>query len=135
MKVLTCVLGLCLLLFHGQGLVASAENVQSTKSALCDADTGDWDPYDINCDFDCNGTGWELDCECDDKSDACTDIECKIDRDGAPDDEDIYLSCSANLGEAPQCDFAPLDQAESLIDACVVDTVKTVLSEWFIGFE
>lgn len=77
----------------------------------------------------------QIDCECDDKSDACADIECKVDRDGAPDDEDIYLSCSATLGAAPQCNFAPLNQAESSIDTCVVDTVKTVLSEWYVGFE
>lgn len=60
MKLLACALGLCLLVFHGQGLVVSAEEIPSKKSALCDADTGDWDPFDINCDFDCNGTGWEV---------------------------------------------------------------------------
>lgn len=60
MNPLTCALGLCLLLLHGQGLIVPAEAVQSVKSALCDAATGDWDPYDINCDFECNGTGWEV---------------------------------------------------------------------------
>ena len=52
----------------------------NVKPSVCDADSGSWKPWSINCDFDCDGSGWEIDCDCDKKNKDCSDIICKIDQ-------------------------------------------------------
>lgn len=98
-----------------------------SKPDLCDADTGKWEPDSINCDFDCDGSGWELDCECKDKDD-CSVVECKVDEDGAPDSEDIEFYCDVN--GSPVCDFSILDATFDNNQTCVPTVVKEVLSLW-----
>ena len=39
----------------------------------------------------------QVDCECDDE-DNCTEIKCKVDKDKAPDSEDVYFYCKAQDG-------------------------------------
>jgi len=103
----------------------------SEKPSICDQDSGKWDPYHINCDFDCDGDGWEIKCKCDKKSDKCDEIDCKIDRDGAPDEEDIEFTCTSNGdGENPACDLPPITAD---LTTCVAEKVTTVLESWIVG--
>jgi hypothetical protein len=39
---------------------AYARSLLQGKPDLCDKNSGSWDPYDINCDFDCGANGWEV---------------------------------------------------------------------------
>ena len=87
----------------------------------------------INCDFDCDGAGWEIKCSCDDKSSSCSLIECKVDRDGAPDAEDILFECeSQGDGANPSCATAPLVDP-TLAGSCAKNTIAEVLNAWVIG--
>ena len=105
----------------------------STKPDLCDAATGKWDPYHINCDFDCDNEGWELKCVCDTEDSTCRDVACKVDRDGAPDAEDVLFNClSGGEGQRPTCELGPL--LDSLVaGSCVKNTISSVLDAWQIG--
>eukprot|EP00890_Picochlorum_soloecismus_P002304 jgi/Picsp_1/3074/NSC_01296-R1_---NA--- len=120
---------ICLLSLGCLAQNAYARSLLQGKPDLCDQNSGSWDPYDINCDFDCGANGWEVDCECDDEEN-CTEIKCKVDKDKAPDSEDVYFYCKGQDGSAPDCDFADL---ETIDDACVVETVKSVLKAWNVG--
>ncbi len=103
------------------------------KPTLCDAATGKWDPYHINCDFDCENEGWELKCKCDNKDSTCREIECRVDRDGAPDAEDIFFFCtSLGDGQSPSCELNPLTDS-MLAGSCVKNTIGSVLDAWQIG--
>ncbi|KAL4514049.1 hypothetical protein Ndes2526B_g09202 [Nannochloris sp. 'desiccata'] len=108
-------------------LMASAASarvlLQDGRPSQCDLDTGSWDSDDINCDFTCNNQGWEVDCEIDDGN----FIECKVDRDGAPDSEDVEFSCTFIAGQAPDCDFSALNAID---DSCVRSTVESVIGAW-----
>jgi len=39
----------------------------------------------------------QVDCECDDE-DNCNEIKCKVDKDKAPDSEDVYFYCKGQEG-------------------------------------
>lgn len=104
---------------------------EGTKPSVCDQDSGKWDPYHINCDFDCDADGWEIKCKCDKKNDKCDEIECKVDRDGAPDDEDVFFNCKSNGdGKSPTC---ALDSIQGDLTPCVTEKITTVLNSWIIG--
>lgn len=113
--------------------ITSTTALASTKPALCDAATGKWDPYHVNCDFECENEGWELKCKCDNKDSSCTEIECRVDRDGAPDAEDIFFYCaSLGDGQSPSCQLDPLMDS-TLAGSCVKNTIGSVLDAWVIG--
>lgn len=102
------------------------------KPAICDQDTGKWKPYHINCDFDCDGDGWEIKCKCDKDNDKCDKIKCKIDRDGAPEKDDVNFTCTSNGdGKNPTCDTASIMGG---LTTCVSQKVTTVLGSWVVGF-
>ena len=113
--------------------LTSTMAVASTKPDVCDEATGKWDPYHINCDFDCENEGWELKCKCDTKGSTCDEIACTVDRDGAPDADDILFGCvSLGDGQSPSCELDPL--IDSIIaGSCVKNTIRGVLDAWQIG--
>jgi hypothetical protein len=123
----------CVSLLLGGRLVLGQTPGASPKPDLCDVDTGKWDPYHINCDFDCDANGWEVKCVCDDKSQSCDVITCVVDADGAPDSEDITFSCrNAGEGQSPSCDLDPLLNS-AVATSCVKNTISQVLQLWQIG--
>ena len=98
------------------------------KPELCDAATGRWEAFKINCDFSCAGAGWEIDCEIDEED---KNVKCKVDQDGAPDEEEVKLRCEIPAqGAAPEC---PLEGVEALENGCVADAVKAALGAWKVG--
>jgi len=86
-------------------LMASAASarvlLQDGRPSECDADTGKWEPNSINCDFDCNSQGWEVDCQTNDEN----FIECKVDEDGAPASEDVEFTCPFTTGQVSKLCF------------------------------
>jgi hypothetical protein len=98
------------------------------KPGLCDAATGRWEASKINCDFSCDGAGWEVGCSIDEND---KDIRCKVDADGAPDSEEVKFRCPIPArGAAPEC---PLEGVAALKNACVADAVKAALGAWKVG--
>jgi hypothetical protein len=56
-----------------------------------------------------------------------------VDRDGAPDAEDILFECtSRGDGERPDCATGPLLDS-TLAGSCVKNTIGQVLDAWIIG--
>ena len=129
--------GHCIVLLVALSSMLAFANSQSVpspeggKPSICDQDSGKWDPYHINCDFDCDGDGWEIKCKCDKENEKCDEIKCKIDRDGAPDKDDVIFTCTSN-GEnsSPTC---PLDSIKTDLTTCVSGKITSVLDSWLIG--
>lgn len=111
--------------------IPTPERGSAGKPSICDADSGKWDPFHINCDFDCDADGWEIKCKCDKENDKCDEIKCKIDRDGAPDKDDVHMKCKSNgVGASPTC---PIDSIRADLPTCVAETITKVVDSWVIG--
>jgi hypothetical protein len=128
--------GHCIILLVALASMLAFANSQTppsdVKPSICDQDTGRWEPYHINCDFDCEEDGWEIKCKCDEDNEKCDVIKCKIDRDGAPDEDDINFTCTSNGdGINPTCNT---DIVLPDLPACVAQKVTTVLGSWVVGF-